>query len=128
MKRLNVWYESSTMLKVSSWMHLLGAYYGGSIHSISPSAGLGWDKPVVGQTYKVALVFSGDVDICSGANLATLSGDGTYTFTDAVINNPMLYKTSLTSEYSIKQNIDNSKDALYMKRLEETNAKLHWLK
>ncbi len=25
MKRLNVWYDSSTMLKISSWMDLLGA-------------------------------------------------------------------------------------------------------
>lgn len=110
MKRLNVWYDSSAMLKISEWMHLLGAYYGGQIHSISPNAGLGWDKPEVGKTYQIKLVFSGT--IYPGANLATLSGDGIFTFSDYTINNPMKYTTSLNSEYSIKQNIDNSKDPI----------------
>lgn len=111
MKRLNVWYEDSyTMLKVSSWMHLLGAYYNGQIHSVSPQAGLGWDKPVIGTTYRIKLAFSGN--IYPGANLATLSGDGIFTSTECKINNPMKYTTSLTSEYAIKQNIDNSRDVI----------------
>lgn len=112
MKRLCLFYDETTLLRISEWMHLLGAINSdGSIISVSPYSNTGWDKPVVGQSYYLKLAFTGT--IYPGATSATLSsGNGIFTFNDLPINNPMKYTSNLKTESSIKQFITDSKNPL----------------